>query len=146
MGNCDSDFKRKERNPNFKKVRIKKFREVMIVACFLVPMTLAIITTVLRKRFPESYRINVLNLLLWGGVVALALEHGAHMEIVPYPPFLTAGVSEIFPEMLTVGVPMLIATTGMWTSIIIVTRAIHGEAFRLSRLGITEIETGKRAK
>lgn len=114
------------------------------MACFLVPMALAIITSVFRKRFPESYRINVLSLLLWGGVIALALEHVAHMEIVPYPPFLTAGLSEVLPEMLTVGVPMLIATTGMWASITVVTRAIHGEAFRLSRLGIIrETKTGK---
>ena len=106
------------------------------MACFLVPMALAIITSVFRKKFPESYRIDVLNLLLWGGVVALALEHVAHMEIVPYPPFLTAGVSEIIPEMLMVGVPMAIAATGMWALITAITRAIHVEPFRLSRLGI----------
>lgn len=115
------------------------------MACFLAPIALAIITSVFRKKFPESYRINVLNLLLWGGVVALALEHVAHMEIVLYPPFLTAGVSEILPEMLTVGVPMLLAATGTWATITVVTRAVHGEAFRLSRLGITT-ETSKQSK
>lgn len=106
------------------------------MACFLIPMALAIITSIFRKKFPESYRINVLNVLLWGGVVALALEHVAHGEIVPYPPFLTAGLSEIIPEMLTIGGSMAIAATGMWASIIVVTRTIHMEPFRLSRLGI----------
>lgn len=112
------------------------------MACFLVPMALAIITSVFRKKFPKSYSIDVLNMLLWGGVIALTLEHVAHMEIVPYPPFLTAGLTEIAPEMLTVGFPMLLASVGIWASITIVTREIHGEAFRLSRLGIMETETG----
>jgi hypothetical protein len=62
---------------------------------------------------------------------------------VPYPPFLTAGLSEALPEMLAVGVPMTIAVSGVWAFITVVTKAIHVEAFRLSRLGITEI---KRAK
>jgi len=108
------------------------------MACFLVPMALGIITTLLRKRFPESCRINVLNVLLWGGVVALAVEHVFHGEIVPYPPFLTAGFSEALPEMLMVGVPMAIAATGIWASMVLITRQLGGEALRLSRLGMVE--------
>lgn len=116
------------------------------MACFLIPMSLAIITSIFRKKFPDCYRINVLNMLLWGGVAALALEHVAHGEIVLYPPFLTAGLGEVIPEMLIVGVPMAMAATGMWASVVVVTKAIHGAAFRLSGLGITEIKTIKRAK
>jgi len=114
------------------------------MACFLVPMALAIITTAFRKRFPEKYGINVLNLLLWGGTVALALEHVAHQEIVLYPPFLTAGISEIVPEMLMVGVPMAICCTGIWATMIAVSRVLRIPPFRLSRLGI--VETRSRTK
>ncbi|MBS3815225.1 MAG: hypothetical protein KGY45_01530 [Hadesarchaea archaeon] len=113
------------------------------MACFIAPMVIAILTSIFRSKFPESYRINVLNLLLWGGVMALALEHVAHMEIVVYPPFLTAGFSEVISEMMTVGAPMLLATTGIWASITLVTRAVHDEPFRLSRLGITDTIKGK---
>ena len=109
------------------------------MACFLVPMALGIITALLRNRFPESYRINVLNLLLWGGVVALAAEHVLHGEVVPYPPFLTAGLSEVVPEMLMVGVPMTIAATGIWASIVLITKQLSGVPFRLSRLGVVEL-------
>lgn len=135
MGDRGSDFKREESQSK---------REVKRMACFLVPLALAIVTSVLRKRIPEGCRINVLSLLLWGGVMALALEHVWHGEVLLYPPFLTAGLSEILPEMLMVGVPMTIVPIGMWASITVVTKAIHGGAFRPSRLGIIrETKTGK---
>lgn len=114
------------------------------MACFLVPMVLGIFTTILRNRFPESYRINVLNLLLWGGVAALAFEHVFHGEIVPYPPFLTAGLSEVLPEMLIVGVPMALAATGMWASMLLITKRVAGRTFRLSRLGVVELPARSR--
>lgn len=108
------------------------------MACFLAPMALAIITSASRKKFSESYGIDILNLLLWGGCVALALEHVAHLEIVPYPPFLTAGISEVLSEMLMVGVPMAICCTGVWATMIAVGRMIGIQRIRLSRLGILE--------
>jgi hypothetical protein len=89
-----------------------------MMVCFLVPMGLAILTTALSKRFPEKYRISWLNALLWGGVLMLAVEHLAHGEVVPYPPFLTAGLSEVIPEMLTVGVPMAVCTAGLWSAMV----------------------------
>jgi hypothetical protein len=88
------------------------------MACFLVPLALAVITTLFRKRFPEKFRVNWLNALLWGGVVMLAVEHAAHGEIVPYPPFLTAGLPEVLPEMLTIGVPMATLTTLVWSTMV----------------------------
>jgi len=88
------------------------------MACFLVPMSLAILTTALSKRFPQKYRISWLNALLWGGVLMLAVEHLAHGEVVPYPPFLTAGLSKVIPEMLTVGVPMTVCTVGLWSAMV----------------------------
>ena len=89
------------------------------MACFLVPMGAAIATTVFRKQVPEKYHINWLNLLLWGGVIALALEHIAHEEIVPYLPFLSAmsnpaDTATMLLEMATVGTTMLVACVVTW--------------------------------
>ncbi|MEM2908134.1 MAG: hypothetical protein QXP65_02930 [Candidatus Hadarchaeales archaeon] len=88
------------------------------MACFLIPMALGVITTLFRKKFPTRYNINWLNALLWGGVVMLAVEHLAHGEIVPYPPFLTAGLSEVLPEMVRIGVPMALACTLLWAGML----------------------------
>ena len=74
------------------------------MACFVVPTAAAIVTTAIGKKVPEKYHMNWLNSMMWGGVVMLAVEHIAHGEIVLYPPFLTAGLHEVLPEMLKVGV------------------------------------------
>jgi len=92
------------------------------MACFLVPMGLALVTTALRKRFPENLRISWLNALLWGAVLMLAVEHLAHGEVVPYPPFLTKGISEVLPEMLQVGFPMTLSMVGVWGGMLAVDR------------------------
>ena len=84
------------------------------MACFVVPTAAAIVTTAIGKKVPEKYHLNWLNSMLWGGVVMLAVEHIAHKEIVLYPPFLTAGLSEVLPEMLRVGVPMTLAIFLIW--------------------------------
>ena len=84
------------------------------MACFLVPAGTAVVTTVIGKKVPEKYHINWLNSMLWGGVVMLAVEHIAHGEIVLYPPFLTAGFTEVLPEMLRVGVPMTLSIFLIW--------------------------------
>ncbi|WP_353852992.1 hypothetical protein [Dehalobacter restrictus] len=86
------------------------------MACFIVPMTEAIVVTVVKKVVEKkekkvleqgtiqttqaihstqtglswSRKLSWLNRLLWGGVVLLAYEHLWHGEIVPWPPFLTA--------------------------------------------------------
>ncbi|MEM0217058.1 MAG: hypothetical protein QW612_05920, partial [Candidatus Bathyarchaeia archaeon] len=63
------------------------------MACFLVPMALAIITSIIQKTarsLAEKLKLWILNALLWGGVILLALEHVWHAEVVPWPPFLTA--------------------------------------------------------
>ncbi|MCM8819476.1 MAG: hypothetical protein NC925_01615 [Candidatus Omnitrophica bacterium] len=76
------------------------------MACFVAPMTAAIVTTAVQKKVPAKYHINWLNSMLWGGVLALIVEHISHREIVIYPPFFTAGLSEMLPEIVKVGVPM----------------------------------------
>ena len=106
------------------------------MACFLVPMALGIITTLFRKKFPARYNINWLNALLWGGVAMLAVEHLAHGEIVPYPPFLTAGLSEILPEMVRVGVPMALACTFLWVGMVTIAPRLNLIKTMETRLGI----------
>ncbi len=84
------------------------------MACFLVPTAAAIVTTAAGEKFPEKYHLNWLNSMLWGGVAMLAVEHIAHGEIVPYPPFLTTCLPEVLPEMLRVGVPMTLFIFLIW--------------------------------
>lgn len=84
------------------------------MACFLVPAGAAIVTTIVGKKAPEKYHFNWLNSMMWGGVAMLAIEHISHGEFVPYPPLLTAGLPEVFPEMMRVGIPMTVIIFLMW--------------------------------
>lgn len=95
------------------------------MACFLVPMSVAIFTTVFRKSVPEKYHINWLNMMLWGGVGALALEHIAHEEVVMYPPFLSAmsnpgDTATMLHEMATIGTSMLLICVAAWAIMVYV--------------------------
>lgn len=92
------------------------------MACFLVPMVLAIITSIIQKTarsLAEKLKLWILNALLWGGVILLALEHVWHAEVVPWPPFLTAmanpaGIPVMLHEMATVGTAMAAAAFVTW--------------------------------
>jgi hypothetical protein len=84
------------------------------MACFVVPMSAAIVTTAVGKKVPEKYHLNWLNAMLWGGVAMLAVEHVSHGEIVLYPPFLTSGLPEVLPEMIRVGIPMALFIFLIW--------------------------------
>jgi hypothetical protein len=106
------------------------------MACFLVPVGEAIVTTVVQKVVEKrekksgvektrgvgltwSRRLSWLNKMLWGGSILLALEHVWHGEVVPWPPFLTAmnnpgDVAPMLHEIATVGVAMAIAVTVVW--------------------------------
>jgi hypothetical protein len=90
------------------------------MACFVVPAATAIVTTVIRKRVPEKYHLNWLNLMLWGGVAMSTVEHIMDKEIIPYPPFLANGLSWVSPEMLKVGVPMTIVIFLLWSVMVVV--------------------------
>ncbi|MEM2934841.1 MAG: hypothetical protein QXF32_00540 [Candidatus Thermoplasmatota archaeon] len=72
----------------------------------------------MRKKIHKKYRMGLLNAMLWGGVAMLAVEHIAHKEIVPYPPFLTAGLNEVLPEMLKIGLPMTLLIFFAWAIIV----------------------------
>jgi len=112
------------------------------MACFLVPMGEAIVTSVVQKvvenrekkvgeertkktGFSWSRRLSWLNKLLWGGTILLALEHIWHGEVVPWPPFLTAmnnpaDVAPMLHEMATVGVAMAITVTVVWAIMVMI--------------------------
>ncbi len=94
------------------------------MACFVAPMSVAIVTTIFRKKIPENLKIGWLNIMLWGGVIMLAIEHIAHQEVVMYPPFLTAmqnpaDIPVMLQEMATVGGTMTIAILVAWIVMVI---------------------------
>jgi len=92
------------------------------MACFLVPMGLAVITTLIQKtarNLAEKLKLWLLNALLWGGVILLALEHVWHGEVTPWPPFLTAmatpsDIPVMLYEMATAGTAMSLVTLTTW--------------------------------
>lgn len=96
------------------------------MVCFLVPMVLAIITSLVQKtarNIAGKIKLWILNALLWGGVALLAVEHVWHGEIVPWPPFLTAmanpaSISVMLYEMLTIGITMSVAILAAWGAIL----------------------------
>ena len=112
------------------------------MACFLAPMSAAIVTTVVQKVvekrarkaggegaaktvFVWGQRLGWLNKMLWGGSILLAFEHLWHGEIVPWPPFLTAmnnpaDVAPMLHEIATVGTAMAVTITVAWALMILV--------------------------
>lgn len=95
------------------------------MACFLAPATAAIITTSIRKKVASKYHLGWLNTMLWGGVVMLAVEHIAHREVVPFPPFLTAmqnptDIPIMLKEIATIGTAMTVAVGLMWAVMVLI--------------------------
>ena len=107
------------------------------MACFVIPATEAIITTVATKIIEKkemaadkseltvvnkelfSTKLKRLNKMLWGGSALLAFEHLWHGGIQPFFPFLTAAANEadavnMLHEMSTVGVTMALLVTIVW--------------------------------
>ena len=118
------------------------------MACFLVPTTEAIVTTVaeriirskeekneidnteseaLKVRFSE--KLGWLNKMLWGGSALLAFEHIWHGEVIPTFPFLTAvqngETSEMLAEMGTAGVGMAVLVTLIWGGMLAASHVIE---------------------
>lgn len=96
------------------------------MACFLAPMATGIVTTVFRKKVPEALKIGWLNIMLWGGVIMLAIEHIAHGEIILYPPFLTsmqnpADIPVMLEELATIGGAMTLAIVTIWIVLVAIT-------------------------
>ena len=113
------------------------------MGCFIVPMTEAVVTTVvthvLKKKeakaevecglkehggvpavhMPFTRKLGWLNKMLWGGSALLAFEHLWHGELTPWFPFLTGAASAehaaaMLREMSTVGVSMAALVTVVW--------------------------------
>ena len=100
------------------------------MACFIAPMSLAIVTTIFRKKIPENLKIGWLNVMIWGGVIMLAVEHIAHGEVVLFPPFLTAMQTPsetpvMLQEMATVGGTMTIAIVCIWLAMVFISQKIN---------------------
>ena len=126
-----------------------KFREENIMACVVVPMVEAVITTITTKAVESreisadnhsegestgfSRKMKWLNNMLWGGSALLMFEHVWHGEIAPFFPFLTAAsdpasLSEMLQEMSTAGVGMSLLVTAAWLGMVAVTSAIEKKA------------------
>jgi hypothetical protein len=91
------------------------------MACFLVPTVAAIITTSVKKKAAPKLKLEVLNLMLWGGAAMSIVDHIINREVVPYPPFFTSGLSAIPLELLRVGVPMTLAIVLIWAVMVLAT-------------------------
>jgi hypothetical protein len=99
------------------------------MACFIVPMVLAIATTSIQlstHNLAQKLKLSLLNALLWGGVILLALEHVWHGEITAWPPYLTAmatpaDTAVILSEMTTVGTSMTLAISATWLTTLAIT-------------------------
>ena len=128
------------------------------MACFLVPATEAVVTTVVRKvmkksqdhgetvkiklengkmevaeKLPFARKLKWLTNLLWGGSALLAFEHLWHGEVVPWFPFLTAmsdptDKAEMLHEMSTVGVTMAVLITLVWLGMLAASSVIEKRA------------------
>lgn len=103
------------------------------MACFLVAAGVGVVTLLLAKKIPEKYHIEWLNIMIWATVIALAVEHIWHGEIVPWFPFLTAmsdpgDTSAMLYEMGTVGVGMVIAIFAVWALMLFINNRYLGYA------------------
>ncbi len=130
------------------------------MACFLVPATEAVITTIVSKimesreaspetvhislddstvteavKIPFSQKLKWLNNLLWGGSALLAFEHVWHGEVIPWFPFLSAAGNpadavEMLYEMSTAGVAMAAFVTAVWGGMLAISNVIENRAVK----------------
>lgn len=130
------------------------------MACFIVPATEAVITTVAAKvlqkkesqpekvqvsfdgvttteavKIPFSRKLKWLNHLLWGGSALLAFEHVWHGEVTPWFPFLTAtgnpaDAAEMLQEMATAGIGMTVLVTAVWGGMLAVSHIMEKYAVK----------------
>ena len=108
------------------------------MACFIAPMSLAIVTTIFRKKIPEHLKIGWLNVMIWGGVIMLAVEHISHGEVVLFPPFLTAmqtpaEIPMMLQEMATIGGTMTIAIVGIWLAMVFISQKINEKTIKTTK-------------
>lgn len=126
------------------------------MACFIVPGTEAVVTTIATKIIEKkeaksdkeklaegvslselnkehfSAKLKRLNYMLWGGSALLAFEHFWHGEIQLSFPFLTAAsnpadLSQMLAEMSTVGVSMAAIVTLAWGAVTYVSKKLENK-------------------
>jgi hypothetical protein len=132
------------------------------MACFLVPVGEAIVTTVVQKVVERrekktgvhkssgigltwSKRLGWLNKMLWGGSIMLALEHVWHGEVIATPPFLTAmknsaDTATMLHEIATVGVAMAVTITVIWGIMILVAEIKTRSVSNIKTTPVKEVE------
>ena len=130
------------------------------MACFIVPGTEAIITTIATKviksreveeakklhsdarendftKIKFSQKLGWLNKLLWGGSTLLAFEHLWHGEIIPSFPFLTAvqngETANMLAEMSSNGVMMSVLITTIWIGMVVVYSMMEKKALQSNK-------------
>ena len=84
------------------------------MSCFLVPLTQAAVTSVVRRHNEKKIQggqagtllrqLPTLEKMLWGGSVVLLVDHAIHGELFSFS----------LRELLTVGVPMSLILTAVW--------------------------------
>ncbi len=94
------------------------------MACFVVPTIAGLAAHSARKRFPENWHVGWLTTMVFGGAMGLGVEHYAHGEIVPWPPFFTAmatpaDTAAMLKEMAIVGIPMTVALVLAWAVLVV---------------------------
>lgn len=110
------------------------------MACFTAPLAQAVAIHVAKpaecqkSRNPFVARLGVLQNMLYGGSLLLAIEHVWHGEITWRYPFLTAiaegDVAGMFREIATVGAGMAIVVTAAWALYVVVAEAVARAAVR----------------
>jgi len=113
------------------------------MACFIVPLTQAFVTTAIRRGMSKKEttlgssivrHLPLLEAMLYGGSAMLVVDHIASGELSIVYPFFTAlsmaGSDAIWHEVLSVGLPMSIVVTVLW-SVIVAIRAHRVQSSRL---------------
>lgn len=126
------------------------------MACFIAPVTEAIVTTITEKVLHSheckaeregkeltckfSEKLGLLNKMLWGGSALLAFEHIWHGEVVPFFPFLTAAndpetAQVMLHEIATSGVAMAALVTAVWAGILCIGAAVRKKDDKTAKEG-----------
>lgn len=124
----------------------------IVMACFIAPVTEAIVVTVADKMMKKSEKeenkevneitfkskLPWLSKLLFGGSALLCFEHIWHGEVTLWFPFLTAAsnpadAAVMLKEIATVGGTMAIWLTTIWVAMVLAAKAIVNRkpAYRL---------------
>ena len=95
----------------------------------------------LEDKIFSSKKLGYLEITLWGGALLLAGEHAFHEEITYKFPWLTAAgdgpeaVKEMFFEMGTIGVAMLVILVGAWFGTVMLLRYLKRRKAKLAKEG-----------